>query len=118
VVVSHDRAFLERVATEVIQLDPHSHRTIRYRGGYAAYAEELERDRAHARAAYETYAGAREELLQRARRQREWARSGERSAHSAARDGRPRSAEPFEPFRPRARYDGDGIPSREKRQSA
>lgn len=84
VVVSHDRAFLERVATEVIQLDPHSHRTIRYRGGYAAYAEELERDRAHARAAYETYADARAELVQRARRQREWARSGERSAHSAA----------------------------------
>ncbi len=84
VVVSHDRAFLERVATEVIQLDPHSHRTIRYRGGYAAYAEELERDRAHARAAYENYAGARDELLQRARSQREWARSGERSANSAA----------------------------------
>ena len=38
VVVSHDRAFLERVATEVIQLDPHSHRTTRYSGGYAAYA--------------------------------------------------------------------------------
>jgi ATPase subunit of ABC transporter with duplicated ATPase domains len=84
VVVSHDRAFLERVATDVIQLDPHSHRTIRYSGGYAAYRDELERDREHARAAYETYAGTRDELLQRARRQQEWARSGERSANSAA----------------------------------
>jgi len=84
VVVSHDRVFLERVATEVIQLDHHSHRTIRYRGGYAAYVEELARDRAHARAAYETYADAREELVQRARRQREWASSGERSTRSAA----------------------------------
>jgi ATPase subunit of ABC transporter with duplicated ATPase domains len=84
VVVSHDRAFLERVATEVIQLDPHSHRTIRYTGGYAAYREELERDREHARAAYEAYAGAQDELLKRARRQKEWARSGERSANSAA----------------------------------
>ncbi len=84
VVVSHDRAFLERVATEVIQIDPHSHRTIRYAGGYAAYRVELERAREHARAAYETYAGTRDELLQRARRQREWARSGERSAKSAA----------------------------------
>ena len=83
VVVSHDRAFLERVATEVIQLNPHSHRTIRYSGGYAAYREELERDRFHARAAYETYAGTRGELLQRARRQQEWARSGGRSANSA-----------------------------------
>ena len=84
VVVSHDRVFLERVATEVIQLDPHSHRTTRYRGGYAAYRDELERDREHARAAYETYASAREDLLLRARRQKEWASSGERSANSAA----------------------------------
>jgi len=83
-VVSHDRVFLERVATEVIQLDPHSHRTTRYRGGYAAYQAELERDRERARAAYETYASAREGLLLRARRQQEWARSGERSANSAA----------------------------------
>jgi len=84
VVVSHDRAFLERIATEVIWLDPHSHRTTRYRGGYAAYARELERDRQRARAAYEDYAGAREELLQRSRRQRDWARSGEQAANSAA----------------------------------
>ena len=84
VVVSHDRRFLERIATDVIQLDPHSHRTIRYRGGFAAYQAELERDRAHARAEYETYAARRDDLLKRARRQREWARSGERSASSPA----------------------------------
>jgi ATPase subunit of ABC transporter with duplicated ATPase domains len=84
VVVSHDRAFLDRVATDVIQLDPHSHRAIRYRGGFVAYQAELERDRAHARAEYETYAATRDDLLKRARRQRDWARSGERSAGSAA----------------------------------
>jgi ATPase subunit of ABC transporter with duplicated ATPase domains len=84
VVVSHDRTFLERVASEVIQLDPHSRRAIRYGGGFAAYQAELERDRAHAREEYETYADRRDELIQRARRQREWARAGERSANSPA----------------------------------
>jgi ATPase subunit of ABC transporter with duplicated ATPase domains len=84
VVVSHDRAFLEQAAGEVIQLDQHSHQAIRYGGGFAAYQAELERDRARARAEYEAYAGRRDELIQRARRQREWARSGERSANSPA----------------------------------
>ena len=84
VVVSHDRAFLERVASEVIQLDQHSHRASRYGGGFTAYQAELERDRARAREEYETYAARRDELTQRARRQREWARSGERAANSPA----------------------------------
>jgi ATPase subunit of ABC transporter with duplicated ATPase domains len=84
VVVSHDRAFLEQAASEVIQLDQHSHQAIRYGGGFAAYQAELERDRARARAEYEAYAGRRDELIQRARRQREWSRSGERSANSPA----------------------------------
>ncbi len=84
VVVSHDRAFLERLASEVIQLDQHSHRAIRYGGGFAAYQAELERDRVRARAEYESYAARRGDLIQRACRQREWARSGEQSARSAA----------------------------------
>src|SRR5262249_7496909 len=49
-----------------------------------AYREELERDRARAAEAYETYAAARDGLIERARRQKEWARSGERSSKSAA----------------------------------
>jgi ATPase subunit of ABC transporter with duplicated ATPase domains len=84
VMVSHDRAFLERLASEVIQLDQHSHRAIRYGGGFAAYQAELERDRVRARAEYESYAARRGDLIQRARRQREWARSGEQSARSPA----------------------------------
>ena len=84
VVVSHDRAFLERVASEVIQLDQHSHRASSYGGGFTAYQAELERDRARAREEYETYAARRGELAQRARRHREWARSGERAATSPA----------------------------------
>jgi ATPase subunit of ABC transporter with duplicated ATPase domains len=84
VVVSHDRAFLERTARQVVQIDPHTREVKLYGGGYRAYREELERDRARAAEAYETYAAARDELIERARRQKEWARSAERSAKSAA----------------------------------
>jgi ATPase subunit of ABC transporter with duplicated ATPase domains len=84
VVVSHDRAFLERTARQALQIDPHSREVKLYGGGYQAYREELERDRARAAEAYETYAAARDELIERDRRQKEWARSAERMAKSAA----------------------------------
>jgi ATPase subunit of ABC transporter with duplicated ATPase domains len=83
-VVSHDRAFLERLALQVLQIDPHTREMKLYGGGYQAYREELERDKARAAEAYETYAATRDELIERARRQKEWARSGERTARSAA----------------------------------
>jgi ATPase subunit of ABC transporter with duplicated ATPase domains len=84
VAASHDRAFLERTARQVLQIDPHTRGVKLYGGGYRAYQEELERDRTRAVEAYETYAAARDELIERARRQKEWARSGERSSRSAA----------------------------------
>ena len=84
VVVSHDRAFLERIARQVLQIDPHTRAVKLYGGGYQAYREELERDKARAAEAYQTYATARDDLIERARRQKEWARSGERTARSAA----------------------------------
>ncbi len=84
VVVSHDRAFLDRTAAQVLQIDPYSREVKLYGGGYQAYREELERDRIRAAEAYETYAARRDDLIERARRQKEWARSGEQSAKSAA----------------------------------
>src|SRR5215475_9371609 len=84
VVVSHDRAFLERTALDVLQIDPHTREVKLYGGGYQAYREELLRDKARAAEAFETYSATREDLMERARRQKEWARSGERTAKSAA----------------------------------
>jgi ATPase subunit of ABC transporter with duplicated ATPase domains len=84
VVVSHDREFLDRTAQQVLQIDPHTREVKLYGGGYQSYVEELARDKARAAQAYETYAAKREDLIERARRQKEWARSGERSATSAA----------------------------------
>ena len=90
VVVSHDRAFLERVATDVLELDEFTRRATPYGGGFASYLEERDRARAAARAAYETYDERRTTLVDRARREKEWARQGQARATSA----RARAAEP------------------------
>ena len=90
VVVSHDRAFLERVATEVLEIDEFSREGTVFGGGFAAYLEERERARAAARAAFEAYDDKRSALVDRARRDKEWARQGTARATSA----RARAAEP------------------------
>src|SRR3954470_19309631 len=42
VVVSHDRAFLERVVTSVVEIDDERHTAARYEGGWDAYTKERE----------------------------------------------------------------------------
>ncbi len=76
VVVSHDRAFLERVATDVLEIDEFTRQGRVYGGGFAAYLDERERARTQAQEAYEAYTAKRDALVQQARRQQEWARSG------------------------------------------
>jgi ATPase subunit of ABC transporter with duplicated ATPase domains len=83
VVVSHDRAFLERVATEVLEIDEFSREGRVFGGGFAAYLEERERARAAARAAFEAYDDKRSALVDRARRDKEWARQGTARATGA-----------------------------------
>jgi ATPase subunit of ABC transporter with duplicated ATPase domains len=76
VVVSHDRAFMARIATHVAELDEFTHRLSMFGGGWAAYQEERERARLHARQRYEEYDEKRSALLGRAQREREWASQG------------------------------------------
>ncbi|MEV7617454.1 ABC-F family ATP-binding cassette domain-containing protein [Streptomyces sp. NPDC089799] len=45
VAVSHDREFLERVATSLLEVDGDLHRTVRYGNGYAGYLAERAADR-------------------------------------------------------------------------
>ena len=54
--VSHDREFLARTVTRVVELDLAQQQVRRYGGGYAAYLEEREVARRHAREDYEEYA--------------------------------------------------------------
>ena len=83
VVVSHDRTFLERVATGVLDIDEFTLEATPYGGGFAAYLQERERARAAAKTAFETYDETRAGLEQRARREKEWARQGVGRATSA-----------------------------------
>ncbi len=80
VLVSHDREFLARSVTTVVELDLAQQRVGVYGGGYEAYLEEREVARRHAREAYEEYAGTRSELTERARVQRSWMDKGVRDA--------------------------------------
>jgi ATPase subunit of ABC transporter with duplicated ATPase domains len=75
-VVSHDRAFLERVITGVVELEENGGQARLYRGGWLAFLEEKATALGHAEAAYETYQTKRRELSDRSARERQWATSG------------------------------------------
>ncbi len=83
VVVSHDREFLTRTATAVLELDRHQQSWNLYGGGYESYLAERALARQHARERYEDYADTVSSLTERARMQRGWADKG---AGTARRD--------------------------------
>jgi ATPase subunit of ABC transporter with duplicated ATPase domains len=76
VVVSHDRAFLERTVTSVLEIDEQHHTASRYDGGWVAYQHERAAARRQAEEAYATYVEQRDGLAERARRQRAWSQKG------------------------------------------
>ncbi|WP_295837939.1 ABC-F family ATP-binding cassette domain-containing protein [uncultured Microbacterium sp.] len=86
VLVSHDREFLARSVTRVLELDlaQNAHRV--YGGGYDAYLEERATLRRQAREKYEEYADTKADLVARARTQREWSSQGVRNAMKKAPD--------------------------------
>jgi ATPase subunit of ABC transporter with duplicated ATPase domains len=87
VIVSHDRTFLERTVTSVLEIDEHDHTARRFDGGWTAYLDERAAARRHAEEAYATYADQRDALAERARRQRAWARAGVARAVNHPDDG-------------------------------
>ena len=74
VLVSHDRALLDRVTTSVLELDGHDRQGHLYEGGWTSYLEERKLARRHAEQAHALYESERAVLFARARREREWAR--------------------------------------------
>jgi ATPase subunit of ABC transporter with duplicated ATPase domains len=80
VVVSHDREFLTRTVTRVVELDLSQQQFRAFGGGYAAYLAEREVARRHARAEYDEYADRRAGLVERARSQRAWMEKGVKNA--------------------------------------
>ena len=85
-VVSHDRAFLERTVTDVVELAEHDRRATTYGGGWLAYLAERATARRQAEEAYSLYTSQRSELLARARREREWSTKGVAKEKRSPRD--------------------------------
>jgi ATPase subunit of ABC transporter with duplicated ATPase domains len=87
VVVSHDRAFLERMVTSVVDIDEASHRATTYGGGFAGYLETKATARRHAEEAYGGYVAERDRLQTRERLQRQWAVTGVAKERRNPKDG-------------------------------
>ncbi|PPH04034.1 MULTISPECIES: ABC-F family ATP-binding cassette domain-containing protein [unclassified Rathayibacter] len=86
VLVSHDREFLARSVTRVLELDLAQGTNRVYGGGYDAFLEERETARRQRREKYEDFAEQKADLVSRARTQREWSSQGVRNAMKKAPD--------------------------------
>jgi ATPase subunit of ABC transporter with duplicated ATPase domains len=86
VVVSHDREFLARTVTRVVELDLAQQQVSVFGGGYTAYLDEREVARRHAREEYDEYADKVGGLNERARTQRAWMEKGVKNARRKAKD--------------------------------
>ncbi|MGW6389241.1 ABC-F family ATP-binding cassette domain-containing protein [Streptomyces sp. NPDC055103] len=87
VVISHDREFLTRTVTKVLELDLAQQQITLYGGGYDAYLEERDRARRHAREDFEEFAGKKAALEARGHMQRSWMDKGVKNARRKATDG-------------------------------
>ena len=80
VLVSHDREFLARTVTRVVELDLAQQLVRVHDGGYEAYLVEREVARRHAREEFEEFADTKANLEARARMQRNWMAKGVRNS--------------------------------------
>ncbi|WP_424211006.1 ABC-F family ATP-binding cassette domain-containing protein [Streptomyces sp. BI20] len=86
VVISHDREFLARTVTRVLELDLAQQTVNLYGGGYDSYLDERDRARRHAREEFEEYSDKRSALEGRAQMQRNWMDKGVRNARRKSSD--------------------------------
>lgn len=86
VVVSHDREFLVRTVTKVLELDLAQQKITLFGGGYEAYLEERETARRHAREEFDEYADRKSSLEARGQMQRAWMDKGVKNARRKATD--------------------------------
>ncbi len=87
VLVSHDRAFLERTVSTVVEIDEHAHTISEFNGGWDAYLAERRRAAALAQERYAGYVDERGRLSERVQTQREWAAKGASRARNSPADG-------------------------------
>jgi ATPase subunit of ABC transporter with duplicated ATPase domains len=75
-IVSHDRWFLERTVTEVVEIDEHRRTAARFGGGWNAYLELKAIARRHAEEEYGEYQDRRSDLTGRSQQHRLWSNRG------------------------------------------
>jgi len=80
VVVSHDRAFLDRTVNEIVELEPGTQRVHHYTGGWSVYEAARERARAGHQRAYTHWSEERARFGELHRERREQARVGGKQA--------------------------------------
>jgi ATPase subunit of ABC transporter with duplicated ATPase domains len=72
VIVSHDRAFLDRTVTRIVELDEWTHGAREYAGGWSEYEAERERRRARHYERWEGYVAEKERVEEQAQRMQRW----------------------------------------------
>jgi ATPase subunit of ABC transporter with duplicated ATPase domains len=83
-VVSHDRAFLDRTVTRIVEIEPGSHRVREWAGGWSEYEAARTRARESAYARFEQAQDRRRELADLLSRRRTEARAGGAAADRRA----------------------------------
>ncbi len=78
--VSHDRALLAAVTSQILELDEFTRHANLFSGGWDAYMAERDLARRREVDAYAAYESERSQLTESARQQRQWARSGAQRA--------------------------------------
>jgi ATPase subunit of ABC transporter with duplicated ATPase domains len=86
VVVSHDREFLDRSVTRILELTEPEHRAREWAGGWSDFVRRREEDRALRAAQHGRYTSERDRLQQRMRRQRAWSEEGVRREQRRQKD--------------------------------
>ena len=76
VVVSHDRAFLDRTVTRIVELDEWTHGAREYAGGWSEYEAERARRLARHHERWEGYVSERERVEEQAQRMQRWEERG------------------------------------------
>ena len=76
VVVSHDRAFLDRTVTRVVELDEWTRGTTEYTGGWSDFEAERERRRERHYRRWESSVAERRRIEEQQRKMAEWERRG------------------------------------------
>jgi ATPase subunit of ABC transporter with duplicated ATPase domains len=76
VIVSHDRAFLDRVVTRIVELDEWTRTATEYAGGWSEYEAERARRRARHYQRYSSYESEKESVEAQARQMQQWEERG------------------------------------------